>query len=210
MIDVRLALPVRSPSPLSVPWTCRAPARTAAIELATAQPVSSWQWMPIVTSSPTWACTRADDLLDLVRQRAAVRVAEHDVGRSLQDRRLEGPERELGVALEPVEEVLHVDEDLTAVAVQELHRVGDHRGALVERGLERLGDVVLAALGDDAHRRGARRREGAAASGRRRPCREGGGSTRRPRTSSRRVRARWRRGRRTRCPSGWHRASHPR
>ena len=57
MIVVRLALPVRSPRPLSVPWTWRAPARTAAIELATAQPVSSWQWMPIVTSAPTWACT---------------------------------------------------------------------------------------------------------------------------------------------------------
>ena len=53
MIEVRLALPVRSPRPLSVPCTWRAPARTAAIELATAQPVSSWQWMPIVTSPPT-------------------------------------------------------------------------------------------------------------------------------------------------------------
>ena len=59
MIVVRLALPVRSPSPLSVPWTWPAPANTAAIELATAQPVSSWQWMPIVTSRPTWACTAA-------------------------------------------------------------------------------------------------------------------------------------------------------
>ena len=38
MTVVRLALPVRSPSPLSVPCTWRAPARTAAIELATAQP----------------------------------------------------------------------------------------------------------------------------------------------------------------------------
>ena len=57
MIVVRLALPVRSPSPLSVPWTWPAPASTAAIELATAQPVSSWQWMPTVTSAPKWART---------------------------------------------------------------------------------------------------------------------------------------------------------
>ena len=57
MIVVRLALPVRSPRPLSVPCTWRAPARTAAIELATAQPVSSWQWMPTMTSAPTWSCT---------------------------------------------------------------------------------------------------------------------------------------------------------
>ena len=56
---VRLQLPVRSPSPLSVPCTWRAPARTAAIELATAQPVSSWQWMPMITSLPTWRCTSA-------------------------------------------------------------------------------------------------------------------------------------------------------
>src|SRR5690606_18130652 len=56
---VRLVLPVRSPSPLSVPWTWRAPARTAASELATAHPVSSWQWIPTVTSPPTWATTWA-------------------------------------------------------------------------------------------------------------------------------------------------------
>ena len=59
MIVVRLALPVRSPSPFSVPWTWPAPASTAAIELATAHPVSSWQWMPTVTSWPTWAWTAA-------------------------------------------------------------------------------------------------------------------------------------------------------
>jgi hypothetical protein len=39
-------LPVRSPYPLSVPWTWTAPASTAASEFATAQPVSLWQWMP--------------------------------------------------------------------------------------------------------------------------------------------------------------------
>ena len=42
----RLALPQRSPSPFSVPWICRAPARTAASELATACSVSLWAWMP--------------------------------------------------------------------------------------------------------------------------------------------------------------------
>ncbi len=59
MIVVRLALPVRSPSPLRVPCTCPAPASTAAIELATAQPVSSWQWMPMTASVPTCAWTAA-------------------------------------------------------------------------------------------------------------------------------------------------------
>ena len=47
MIEVRSALPQRSPMPFSVPWICRAPARTAASELATAFPVSLCAWMPI-------------------------------------------------------------------------------------------------------------------------------------------------------------------
>ena len=42
MMDTRLALPQRSPRPLSVPWIWRAPARTAASELATACSVSLW------------------------------------------------------------------------------------------------------------------------------------------------------------------------
>ena len=46
MIVIRLALPVRSPMPLTVPCTCVAPASTAVSVLATAQPESSWQWMP--------------------------------------------------------------------------------------------------------------------------------------------------------------------
>ena len=46
-----------------VPCTCVAPASTAAIELATAHPVSLWQWMPTrapverttsSTTSATW------------------------------------------------------------------------------------------------------------------------------------------------------------
>ena len=46
MIEIRLALPQRSPMPFSVPWIWRTPASTAASELATAWPVSSWAWMP--------------------------------------------------------------------------------------------------------------------------------------------------------------------
>ena len=47
MIETRLALPQRSPSPFSVPWICRAPARTAASEFATAFSISLCAWMPI-------------------------------------------------------------------------------------------------------------------------------------------------------------------
>ena len=155
MIVVRLALPVRSPSPLSVPWTWPAPANTAAIELATAQPVSSWQWMPIVTSRADVGVHGGDDLADLVGQRSAVGVAQHDVAGALDDGGLERPQGELRVGLVAVEEVLHVDEHPTSLAGEVGDRVGDHRLALVERRLQRLRHVVVAALGDDAHRRRA-------------------------------------------------------
>ena len=65
MIVMRFALPVRSPMPLIVPCTCVAPASTAISELATAQPPSLWQWMPIATpgsARPTAATSRATSL----------------------------------------------------------------------------------------------------------------------------------------------------
>ena len=43
--------PARSPMPLIVPSTCRAPARMAARELATAIPMSSWQWTEMTARS---------------------------------------------------------------------------------------------------------------------------------------------------------------
>ncbi len=45
------ALPARSPSPLTVHSTWRAPASTAARELATAMPRSLWQWVDQTTLS---------------------------------------------------------------------------------------------------------------------------------------------------------------
>ena len=65
MIVMRFALPVRSPMPLIVPCTCVAPASTAMSVLATAQPPSSWQWMPIATpgsASRTSVTSRAMSL----------------------------------------------------------------------------------------------------------------------------------------------------
>ncbi len=61
MIVMRFALPVRSPMPFIVPCTCVAPASTAIRLLATAQPPSSWQWMPIATpgSAPATSVTAA-------------------------------------------------------------------------------------------------------------------------------------------------------
>jgi hypothetical protein len=72
MIDTRLALPQRSPSPLSVPWIWRAPARTAANEFATACSVSLWAWMPTwspgitLQTSPTIFSTSCGSVPPLV------------------------------------------------------------------------------------------------------------------------------------------------
>ena len=72
MIDVRLALPQRSPMPLSVPWMWRTPARTAISELATAFSVSLWVWMPrcvpgtTFVTSPTMRSTSCGSVPPLV------------------------------------------------------------------------------------------------------------------------------------------------
>ena len=94
----------------------------------------------------------ADDLLDLERQRAAVRVTQHEGRGTVDCRRLEHAQRELGVALVAVEEVLGVEHHAESVAAEVLDGVTDHRRAFVERRSERLGDVVIPRLPDDAHR----------------------------------------------------------
>mmetsp|Transcript_5756 Transcript_5756/g.23966 ORF Transcript_5756/g.23966 Transcript_5756/m.23966 type:complete len:238 (-) Transcript_5756:503-1216(-) len=48
----RSALPHRSPTPLTVPWTTVAPPRTAASEFATARPASLCAWIPTLTTPP--------------------------------------------------------------------------------------------------------------------------------------------------------------
>ena len=54
----REALPARSPSPLIVTSTWRAPAWTAASVFAVASPRSLWQWTEIVAPEPTRSTTR--------------------------------------------------------------------------------------------------------------------------------------------------------
>ena len=88
--------------------------------------------------------------LDVGRQRATVGVAQHDRFGAGHRRRLHHPKAELRVALEAVEEVLGIEEHPLALRNQILDRVGHHGDTLVERGLERLGDVVVPALADDA------------------------------------------------------------
>ena len=152
----RLVLPVRSPRPLSVPCTCpssgldrsdRVGDRTPGVVVA------------VDADDRIVADVRlhvGDDLSDLVRQRAAVRVAQDEVRRAVDDGRLDRPQRELGVLAIAIEEVLEVDQHLPARTVQEGDRIGDHRRPLVECGLERFDDLVLRALRHDADGRGVR------------------------------------------------------
>src|SRR5580692_8686873 len=69
MIETRLALPQRSPQPLIVPCTWRAPTSTAASELATPHSASLWQWMPTRVTPPisaTAAAVAAEEVLGVV------------------------------------------------------------------------------------------------------------------------------------------------
>ncbi len=115
-----------------------APATTAAIELPTAHPVSFWVWMPIGLVGTEVGVDLADDPLHLVRQRAAVGVAQHEDLCTLGGGGLEHAEGVLGVGLVAVEEVLGVEEDAQALAAQEPDGVADHGDALVEGRAQRL------------------------------------------------------------------------
>lgn len=88
---------------------------------------------------------RGDDRLDLGREHAAVRVAEHHhVGARLRGRADHGL-RVLRVRAVAVEEVLAVDEDPAAVGPEVGHRVADHLQVLFEGGPQ--GEFHMAVVG---------------------------------------------------------------
>ena len=130
-----------------------APASTAASELATAQPVSLWQWMP--TRTPVRRQHVVDDVGDPARQHAAVGVAQRDdlgAGLGGDPQHLE---RVVAVGAVAVEEVLGVEEDPLPLGAQVRHGVADHREVLLERGAQRQLDVPVVGLGDQGHDPGA-------------------------------------------------------
>ena len=139
--------------------TCVAPACTAATELATAQPVSSWQWMP--SRNPVRSLTCVDDLGDPEREHPAVGVAQNgDVG-ARGDGRVEHPQRGVGVEPVAVEEVLGVEEDPPALRPQERDGVGDHRAVLGDIRAQRALDVAAIGLRDERDDRRLRVEQGA-------------------------------------------------
>ena len=47
--------------------------------------------------------------------------------------------------------MLHVNQHATTVALEVLNRVGDHRDAFIKGCLQRVDDVIVPTLGNDAH-----------------------------------------------------------
>ncbi len=96
----------------------------------------------------------ADDALDLVRQRAAIGVAQDDPARAGLVRRAGAGERVGPIGLVAVEEMLAIDDDLAAARERRRDRVADAVEVLLRRRLERDADVVAGGLGDEADRIG--------------------------------------------------------
>jgi hypothetical protein len=136
--------------PLIVPCTWVAPASTATSVLATAQPESSWVWMPSAS------CGSRDDLRDGAREAPAVGVAQDHALRTGIGGGAQAVERVGGVKRVAVEEVLGVEQYALAVRDEERDGLLDHREVLIARDAQHALDVRDRALADER----ADRREG--------------------------------------------------
>ena len=160
MIETRLALPVRSPTPFIVPWTWRAPASTAASVLATPHSASLWQWM--ATRTPV--ADGRDDRRAWPRRPAAAATSRwcrrgRRVSAPGAGGRAQAVQRVAGVVAVAVEEVLGVVDDALAAP----RRRKATESAIIARFSSRVDahdllEVQAPRLADDrAHRREARR-----------------------------------------------------
>ena len=120
-------LPARSPMPLIVHSTWRAPPRTAARLLATASPRSLWQCTLNVT--PVGAAhvllQVRDHLVELLGHGVADRVGDVDRGRAGLDRRLDHLAQELGLGARGV---LRRELDVVTEAARVLHALDRRAG----------------------------------------------------------------------------------
>ena len=92
----------------------------------------------------------ADDLFHLVRQRAAIGVAEHDPARAFLIGRLGAGERVGGIGLVTVEEMLAVEQHLAAFGLGGAHAVADRGEVLLIGRLQRDAHVIVPGFGDEA------------------------------------------------------------
>ena len=148
MIVTRLALPVRSPMPLTVPCTWVAPDSTAVSVLATAQPESSWVWIPSAASGRASRTTAS-----------AVRIwggsepplVSHSTSRSAPASAAARRQSSAYPAsrVKAVEEVLGVEQHALADPDQIGDRLADHLQVLLARGLHDLLHVQHRGLADE-------------------------------------------------------------
>ena len=97
----------------------------------------------------------ADDFLDLLRQRAAIGVAEHHPAGARRVRCLGTGERIGGIRLVAVEEVLAIEEHLLPRRARRGDRLADAVEVLLLGGAERDADVIVPGLGDETDGVGA-------------------------------------------------------
>ena len=91
----------------------------------------------------------ADDALDLMRQRAAIGVAEHHPARALLVGRLGAGQRESGLGLVAVEEMLAVEQHFAALGLGRAHAIADRGDVLLFRRLQRDAHVIVPGFGDE-------------------------------------------------------------
>ena len=101
----------------------------------------------------------ADDFLHLVRQRAAVGVAQHHPARAFVVGRLGAGERIGRIGLVAVEEMLAIEQHLAAFGLGGAHAVADRGEVLLLGGLQRHPHVIIPGLGDEADGVGLRRQQ---------------------------------------------------
>ena len=92
----------------------------------------------------------ADDRLDLVRQRAAIGVAQHDPARAFLVSRLGAGQRVRRIGLVAVEEMLAVEQHLPALRLGRAHAVADRGDVFLFRRLQRDAHMIVPRLGDEA------------------------------------------------------------
>ncbi len=93
---------------------------------------------------------RRYNALDLVGHRATIGVAQHDPPRAGFKSRLGARERIIGICLVAVEEVLAIDQHLTALFLGRAHAVTNGRQIFLKRGLKRHAHLIIRGLGDEA------------------------------------------------------------
>ena len=92
----------------------------------------------------------ADDAFDLVRQRAAIGVAQHDPARAFVVGRLGASQRISGLGLVAVEEMFAVEQHFAALGLGRAHAVADRGEHFFFGGLQRDPHVIVPGFGDEA------------------------------------------------------------